>query len=99
VVAAEAADEARVGGEAAPALADEGRAGKGGGLRREAEEDLAEKIFVFQRRLHRRRAGEAAVAAAEEEAAHLALATTGARFLLTIALAVGLIQSVVKCRP
>jgi hypothetical protein len=92
VVAAEAADEARVRGEAAPALADEGRAGKGGGLRREAEEDLAEKIFVFQRRLHRRRAGEAAVAAeaaAEEEdaeAGHLALAsTTGARFLLTMA--------------
>jgi hypothetical protein len=70
VVAAEAVEEAGVGGEAAPALADECRAGEGGGLRWEAEEDLAEEVVVFQRSLHRRRAG-----AAAEEAAHLALVT------------------------
>jgi hypothetical protein len=65
VVDAEAAEEAAVGGEAVPALADEGRAGERGGLRREAEEDLREEVVVFQRRLHRRRTG----------AAHLALLT------------------------
>jgi hypothetical protein len=72
VVAAEAAEEAGVGSDAAPALADECRAGEGGGLRREAEEDLAEEVVVFQRRLPRRRAGAAA------EAAHLALVVTDA---------------------
>jgi hypothetical protein len=69
VVDAEAAGEAAVGGEAMPALADEGRAGEGGGLRREAKEDLGEEVVVFQRRLHRRRMGKAA------EPAHLALLT------------------------
>lgn len=42
VVDAEAAEEAGVGGDAAPALADEGGAWEGGWLRREAEEDLRE---------------------------------------------------------
>jgi hypothetical protein len=67
VVDAEAAGEAAVGGEAVPALADEGRAGEGRGLRREAEEDLGEEVVVVQRRLHRPRTGAAA------EAPHLAL--------------------------
>ena len=66
VVEAEAAEESRVGDEAAPALADEGGAWKGGGLRREAEEDLGEEVVVLQRR-RRRRAGSAA------GAGHLAL--------------------------
>jgi hypothetical protein len=65
VVDEEAAGEAAVGGEAVPALADEGRAREGVGLRREAKEDLGEEVVVFQRRLHRRRTG----------AAHLALLT------------------------
>ena len=60
VVAAEAAEEAGVGGEAAPALADEGRAREGGRLWRETEEDLGEEVVIFQRRLHRRRTGTAA---------------------------------------
>ena len=42
VVEAEAAGEGWVGGEAAPALADEGCAREGGRERREAEEDLGE---------------------------------------------------------
>jgi len=61
VVGAEAAEEGRVGEEAAPALADEGGAREGGGERREAEEDLpVEVVVVRQRRwprLQRRRGG------------------------------------------
>jgi hypothetical protein len=70
VVAAEAVEEAGVGGEAAPALADECHTGEGRGLRWEVEEDLAEEVVIFQRSLHRRRA-----VAAAEEASHLALVT------------------------
>jgi hypothetical protein len=71
VAAAEAAEEAGVGGEAAPVLADECRVGEGGGLRQEAEEDLVEEVIVFERRLHRRRVGAGAAAGG----AHLALVT------------------------
>lgn len=55
VVGAEAAEENGVGDEAASALADEFGAGEGGGLRREAEEDLPEEIVVV--RQERRRGG------------------------------------------
>jgi hypothetical protein len=55
VVAAEAADEVGVSDEAAPARADEGGTGKGGGLRRKTEEDLGEQVVIFQRRRRRRR--------------------------------------------
>jgi hypothetical protein len=61
VVEAESVEEPRVGDEAAPALADEGDAGEGGGLRCEAEEDLGEEVVDLQRR-RRRRAGVAAAA-------------------------------------
>jgi hypothetical protein len=67
VVEAEAAGEAGVEGEAAPASADGGGAREGGRLRWEAEEDLTEEIVIFKRCLHLRRAE------AEAEAAHLAL--------------------------
>lgn len=66
VAEAEAAGEAVVGGEAAPALGDEGGAWERGRLRGEAEEDLLEEIVVIQRRLHRRRQR----AAARVRAAH-----------------------------
>jgi hypothetical protein len=59
VVCAEAGAEAGVGGEAAPAPGDGAGAGKGGGIRREAEENLREKVVVFQRRRRRREAGRA----------------------------------------
>jgi hypothetical protein len=65
VVDAESAEESRVGDEEAPALADDGGAWEGGGLRWEAEEDLSEQIVDVQRRGRRRRAGAVA------EAAHL----------------------------
>jgi len=48
VAAAEAAEEMRVGDEAAPLLADEGGAGERGRLRRKAEEVLAEQILIFK---------------------------------------------------
>jgi hypothetical protein len=67
VAETETAGEAGVGDEATPALADGGCAGERGGLRREAEEDLAEEVVVVQRP-GRRRPGVAAAAAA-----HLAL--------------------------
>jgi hypothetical protein len=63
---AEAAEEAGVGDEAAPALADGGGPREGRRLRGEAEEDLAEEVVVIQGPDGRR----AGVAAA---AAHLAL--------------------------
>jgi hypothetical protein len=44
VVETESVEEPRVGDEAALALADEGDAGEGGGLRCEAEEDLGEEV-------------------------------------------------------
>ncbi|KQJ86686.1 hypothetical protein BRADI_4g07142v3 [Brachypodium distachyon] len=56
VVEAEAAGEAKVGDEAAPALANQGGTREGRRLRGEAEEDLLEKVVVIQRPLcHRRR--------------------------------------------
>ena len=69
VAEAEAAEEAGVGDEAAPALADGRGAGEGRRLRRQAEEDLGEEVFIIEWR-HRRRAGFAA-------AAHLALELVG----------------------
>jgi hypothetical protein len=63
VAEAEAAEEAGVGDEAAPALADGGCAGEGGGLRRETDEDLAEEVVVVQWP-GRRRADVVVVAAA-----------------------------------
>jgi hypothetical protein len=48
VVLAEAAEEAGVGEDSAPAPAHERCAGKGRGLRREAEEDLLEEDAVVQ---------------------------------------------------
>ena len=59
VVGAEAAAEASVGDEAEPALADEGGARERGGFRGQAEEDLGEEIFVFQRPRRRRSAAAA----------------------------------------
>ena len=56
----EAAAEARLEGEAAPALADGGGGGERGGVRREAEEDLLEEVVVVERRRRRRGGGEAA---------------------------------------
>ena len=65
VVGAEAGGELGVDGDVAPPLADRGGAGKGGGLRRDAEQDLAEDVVVFERRRRcRRRAAAAAAAAA-----------------------------------
>jgi hypothetical protein len=61
VVGAEAAEEAGVADKTAPALAGEGGAREGGGLRGEAEEDLREEVVVLQRR-RRRRVGEVAAA-------------------------------------
>jgi hypothetical protein len=52
VVEAEAAEEAGVGDEASPALADGGGAGEGRRLRGEADEDLAEEVVVVQRTGH-----------------------------------------------
>ena len=59
---AEATEELGGGGEAAPALGDEGRAQEVGRLRGQAEQDLAEEVVVFQwmRRSRRRRGGSAA---------------------------------------
>nr|CAB3465478.1 unnamed protein product [Digitaria exilis] len=54
VVLLVAAEEAGVGDEAAPALADEGDPGKGGRLRRHAEEDLAEEVVVVREGYRRR---------------------------------------------
>jgi len=54
VVLAEAAEEARVGDEAAPVFADEGGAREGRRERRQAEEDLTEDVVVV-RQGHRRR--------------------------------------------
>ena len=56
VVDANVLEEAGVGDKAAPALADERRAGEGGGLRWEAEEDLKEQVVIVQRRRPRRAA-------------------------------------------
>jgi hypothetical protein len=61
VVGAEEAEELGVGDEASPALADGGGAKEGGRLRREAEEDLPEHIFV-ERQVFRLRRRFAAVA-------------------------------------
>jgi hypothetical protein len=55
VVDAEAAVESGVGKKAAPSRADGGCARERGGQRGETEEDLGEKIIVFQRRRHLRR--------------------------------------------
>uniref|UniRef100_A0A0E0M5D9 Uncharacterized protein n=1 Tax=Oryza punctata TaxID=4537 RepID=A0A0E0M5D9_ORYPU len=60
VAGLEAAEEAWVGDDEAPAAADDGGAGEGGWQRREAEEDLGEKVVVFQRL--RRRGGTPAAA-------------------------------------
>jgi hypothetical protein len=49
VVDAEAAKELAVGGEASPALGDDGRAQEVGRLRREAQHDLMEEIVDIQR--------------------------------------------------
>ena len=49
VVSTEAADEAGVGDEAAPAGADEGRAGERGRQRGQAEEDLGEGVVEVHR--------------------------------------------------
>ena len=54
-----------VGGESAPALADDGGVREGGRQRGKAEEDLGEQVVVFERWRRRRRAGAVA------EAAHL----------------------------
>jgi hypothetical protein len=64
-VGVEAAVEGRVGDEAAPALADQGEAGEGGGVRREDVEDLGQ--YVVGEDGHRRWlvAGVAEAAAAE----------------------------------
>uniref|UniRef100_A0A0E0IPA3 Uncharacterized protein n=1 Tax=Oryza nivara TaxID=4536 RepID=A0A0E0IPA3_ORYNI len=51
VAGAEAAEEAAVGDEAAPAGADEGGAGEGGRQRREAEEDLGEEGFEDRKKV------------------------------------------------
>jgi hypothetical protein len=48
VVLAEAAEEAGIRDEAAPAFADEGGAGEGGRQRRQAEEDLTKEIVVVR---------------------------------------------------
>jgi hypothetical protein len=74
VVEAEAAEEAEVGDDAAPALADGGGAREGGRLRGEAEEDLGEQVVVVERR---RRRAEAEVA---RDVRHLALLTGNAGF-------------------
>jgi len=58
VVGAEVAEESGVREEAAPALADEGGAGKRGRERRQAEQDLPEDVVVVRKvRRRRRRAG------------------------------------------
>lgn len=49
---AEVAEEALGGGGRAPALADEGGAGEGGGPRREVAEDHRNEVVVFQHRGH-----------------------------------------------
>jgi hypothetical protein len=71
-VGAEAAEEAGVADETAPALAGEGGAREGGRLRGKAEEDLREEVVILQRR-RRRRVGAAAAASA----CHFALALRG----------------------
>jgi hypothetical protein len=50
VALAETGEELGAGEDASPALADEGGAGEGRRLRREAEEDLLQEVLVFQRR-------------------------------------------------
>ena len=55
VVSTEAADEARVGDEASPAAAYEGRKGQRGRQRGQAEEDLGEKVVEVHRRSRPRR--------------------------------------------
>jgi hypothetical protein len=50
VALAETGIELGAGEDASPALADEGGAGEGRRLRREAEEDLLQEVLVFQRR-------------------------------------------------
>jgi hypothetical protein len=74
VVRAEAAEEAGVGDEEAPALADDGGAEEGGRLRREAEEELTEEVVVVQRgrrRWDRQDGGREAAAADHGNIAHL----------------------------
>ena len=76
VVDAEAAEELGVGGEASPALGDDGGAQEVGRLRGEAEEDFREEVVVFQRRRRyrgRRGGSGAAAAAAAAPAGHVAL--------------------------
>ena len=51
MVDAEVAEEAGVGGAAAPALADERGAGEGGGLRGQAEEALGGEVVGVGRRV------------------------------------------------
>jgi hypothetical protein len=62
---AEATEELAVGGEASPALGDEGGAQEVGRLRGEAEEDLVEEVVVIQRmrQFRRRQRGSAAAVA------------------------------------
>jgi hypothetical protein len=74
VTGAEAAEEGPAGDEAAPAPADKGHAGEGGGLGREAEEDICEEIFVLQDQLLRRRRRGAASAAAVAPMSHVGFA-------------------------
>jgi hypothetical protein len=63
VVEVEAAEELAVGGEASPALGDDGRAQEVGRLRREAQHDLMEEIVVIQRMRHFRRQRQGSAAA------------------------------------
>lgn len=60
VARAEAAEEARIGDDAALELGDYGSAGRGGRRQREAEEDLREYVLVLQRGGRRRRGAAAA---------------------------------------
>jgi hypothetical protein len=48
VVDAEAVEELAVGGEAAPALGDDGCTQEVGRLRREAQHDLVEEVIIIQ---------------------------------------------------
>jgi hypothetical protein len=78
VVGAEEAEELGVGDEASPALADGGGAQEGGRLRREAEEDLLEHIFVERQVFRRRRFAAVATDAAGQSVAALDLGMAAA---------------------
>uniref|UniRef100_A0A0D9X0D0 DUF834 domain-containing protein n=1 Tax=Leersia perrieri TaxID=77586 RepID=A0A0D9X0D0_9ORYZ len=92
VVGVEAAEEGRVGDEAAPLLAGEGGAREGGGLGREADEDLREEVIVLrQEDPRRRRGGSAATPPARAGAGAGAAAPAGhiAVLLLTSLVQIG----------